>query len=170
MGNYPFLPHNAAILDISPHTDHQKWAASIVADMPSLNWTLVDMPLQHSPLVGLALSNRLNTTKRESYDRFWQEPTLPHWQRTGLIAGNVTCEVVHATLAGRCQNDWALLHSVIHLDLEQLVQAVSTGLQSIGARFEDHSSGLEPGEVVSRPRALPPSRRLPRAMALHHLK
>ena len=80
-GNYPFLPRNAAILDISPHTDHRKWAAGFVADMQSLNWTLLDMPLQHSPFVGLALSNRNTTTKRESYEGFWQEPLLLEWQR-----------------------------------------------------------------------------------------
>ena len=80
-GNYHFLPRNAAIIDISPHTEHHKWAVGFVSDFQNLNLTLVDMPLQHSPLAGLAPHNSNNTTKRESYDRFWQEPLLPDWQR-----------------------------------------------------------------------------------------
>ena len=45
-------------------------------------------------------------------------------------------------LLGQCRDEWALLHSVITLNLGQLVQAVRTGFQTIGAHFEDHLSGL----------------------------
>ena len=55
--------------------------------------------------------------------------------RVGLIAGNLTCEAVDPAIFGWCEYDWALLHSVIRLDLDQLGRAVKAGLQAIGAQL-----------------------------------
>ena len=55
--------------------------------------------------------------------------------RVGLIAGNLTCEAVDPAIFNWCQDDWALLHSLIRLDLDQLGKAVRAGLRAIGAQL-----------------------------------
>ena len=53
--------------------------------------------------------------------------------RAALVAGDMTCAEVPDRIKGLCENDWALQHSVIRLDLPQVLRAVRAGLRFIGA-------------------------------------
>ena len=80
-GNYPFLPRNAAILDIAPATHHHTWAASLVADMQSLNWTLIDLPEQSAPWLALAPGGLAETSSPKAFQAFLDESLLTDQQR-----------------------------------------------------------------------------------------
>ena len=50
------------------------------------------------------------------------------------MAGTLKCGEIAEPLIGKCENEWALRHSVIRLNLTEVISAVRTGLHFIGAQ------------------------------------